>query len=102
MSELYFITTIRLNNGDIDDQRPVGFFGSEQEAQLRIENDSCGIFECGYYQYAVIVKIKEGLYPDQQEIQWFEYSESTETIGKIDKPALKDSLNQDFRPYIIG
>ncbi len=99
---MYFITTVRLVDGQIDDQRPVGFFGDYYEAKLRVENNSCDIFENGYYKYAAIVKLTQGLYPSQKEIQWFEYCKITNNVVEIKKPKLKQFNGQEFNPYIIG
>lgn len=102
MKDIYVITTIRLNDAGIDDQRPVGFYEDYYEAELRVTGNSHDIFEDGYYKYAAIVKIPEGLYPTQEEIQWFEYCKITNNVVSIKKPNIKDGLGQDFRPYIIG
>ena len=99
---MYFITTIRLNDEGIDDQRPVGYFKDYYEAKLRVEGNSCDIFEAGYYKYAAIVKIEEGLYPDTSEIHWFEYCKITDNVIEVKDPNLKHKDNQKFRPYILG
>jgi hypothetical protein len=100
---MYFITTIRLIDGKIDDQRPIGFFKDYYEAKLRVEGNSHDMFECGYYKHAAIIKIDEGLYPSQEEIQWFEYCKITNNVVEIKRPSLRDKeFDQDFRPYILG
>lgn len=99
---MYFITTIRFNDGGIDDQRPVGYFKDYYEAKLRVEGNSCDIFEAGYYKYAAIVKIDEGLYPDTSDIHWFEYCKITDNVVEVKDPGLKHKDNQNFRPYILG
>ena len=103
-AKMFFITTIRLVDTQIDDQRPVGFFNNYTDAEERVLNNTLDIFECGYYKYAAIVEVETGLYPSQKEVQWFEYvrKEETYNIIKIEKPKLKDCLKQDFRPYIVG
>lgn len=95
---MYFITTIRLIDGKIDDQRPVGYFKDYHEAKIRVEGNSFDIFECGYYKYAAIIKISEGLYPDTEEINWFEYCKITENVVPTSKPP----VNSDNLPYILG
>jgi hypothetical protein len=94
---MYFISTIKLTDcGIIDDQRPVGYYYEYKDAEIQIENNRCDIFECGYYKYAVIIKIDKGLYPNTEEMQWFEFCKITDSVIKIDKPQI------DFDPYIIG
>ena len=94
---MYFITTIRIIDGQIDDQRPVGYFKDYKEAELRVEGNSFDIFECGYYKYAAIIQISEGLYPATEEVQWFEYCKITDNVVKCKKPS-----NIDIQPYILG
>ena len=99
---MYVISTIRFNAEGVDDQRPVGYFDTAEKAALRIENNVCDIFEDGYYQYAVIVEMFDGLYPAQREIQWYAFNRDTHLGYKIERPELKDIDGQDFRPYILG
>lgn len=99
---MYFISTIRLNAEGIDDQRPVGYFDTAEKAAFRVENNVCDIFEDGYYQYAVIIEIFDGLYPSQREIQWYSFDKDTHLGYKIGRPKLKNIDGQDFRPYILG
>lgn len=99
---MYFISTIRLNAEGIDDQRPIGYFDTAEKAALRVENNVCDIFEDGYYQYAVIIEIFDGLYPSQREIQWYSFDKDTRLGYKIGRPKLKNIDGQDFRPYILG
>lgn len=95
---MYFITTVRLIDGKIDDQRPVGYFKDYHEAKIRVEGNSYDIFEAGYYKHAAIVKIKEGLYPDLEEIHWFEYCKITENVVEISK----SPLDKESQLYILG
>ena len=99
---MYFITTVRVIDGKIDDKRPVGYFIDYHEAKIRVEGNSCDMFEAGYYKYAVILKITEGIYPHQEEVQWFEYCKITDNVVEIKKPNIKHIDDQEFRPYVIG
>lgn len=102
MRDIYVITTVRFVDNQLDDQRPVGFFIDYDEALLRVENNSYDIFEDGYYKYAAIVKISEGLYPSTEEIQWFEYCKITNNVVQIKKPKILFLNGQEFKPYILG
>lgn len=99
---MFFISTIRTNAEGVDDQRPVGCYKNWESAALRVKNNVCDIFEDGYYEYAVIVFIDEGLYPPQQEMQWYEYDRERNLGIEIDRPQLVHIDNQDFVPYIVG
>ena len=94
---MYFIATIRTKDRVVDDQRCVGFVRHYSTAHKQIMRNACDIFEDGYYRYAVIVKIGPGLYPDVEEVQWFErYVDGT--IATIDRPKRLDR----WYPYVIG
>ncbi len=95
---MYFITTVRVIDGKIDDQRPVGYFKDYHEAEIRVEGNSFDIFESGYYKYAAIIKLGEGLYPDPEEIHWFEYFKITGNVVPINRPP----VNRENMPYILG
>ena len=95
---MFFITTIRIIDGKIDDQRPVGYFKDYHEAKIRVEGNSYDIFECGYYKYAAIVELNEGLYPNTKSIHWFEYCKITDNVVEISK----SPLDRENTPYILG
>jgi len=99
---MYFITTIKLNCEGIDNQRPIGYFKDYHEAKIRVEGNSCDMFEAGYYKYAAIIKIDEGLYPDMEDIHWFEYCKITDNVIEVKDPALKYQDGYAFKPYILG
>ncbi len=95
---MYFITTIRFNNEGIDDQRTVGFFRSFKDAALCVKLNRCDIFEDGYYQYATITQVDQGLYPCTETLLWYEFDKQNFKGKEISTP---DNL-VDFRPYIVG
>ena len=83
---MYFITTLRVLDKVIDDCRTVGYFSSYRDAYDRVINNTCDIFEDGYYNYAVIERIGQGLYPQVQEIQWFYYDRMDHSILTVERP----------------
>ena len=94
---MYFITTVRTIETDVDDQRCVGYYKHYNAAHTKVMDNSCDIFEDGYYRYAVIIKVSQGLYPDKDEIQWFECDEHG-GITTIERPDFLDR----WYPYTIG
>lgn len=91
---MYFLTTYRVLRDIIDDRRTVGMSSSYENLHRAVMNNSCDIFECGYYQYACITFVEEGLYPRNIEQQWFEYDEFG-TVITIAQP-------EELEDYIIG
>lgn len=90
---MFFINTIRH-----DDQRCVGYFRFYAEAHEKVMKNCGDMFEDGYYKYACICKMGQGLYRSLIEVQWFGYDAETRSVTTISKP---EELN-DFQQYIIG
>lgn len=96
---MYYITVFRvLDNGQIGDSRTVGMYSREIRAYSSVITNTCDIFEDGYYNYACITEIKQGLYKMQNDIQWFEYDADNQSVTTISKPELLDN----FDLYIFG
>lgn len=99
---MYFLTTYRIIDGQIDDRRTIGTNNSYAYLfDVAIEN-YYDIYECGYYQYACITFVNEGIYPNNVEQQWFKYNKETDkgitlSLLKEQYPDLKN-----IEDYIIG
>lgn len=99
---MYFVTTLRVLDKDVvDDCRTVGYFTSYGEAYDCCKFNRCDIFEDGFYNYAVITTIEEGLYSTQTEQQWFKRNHSG-TIDAILEYHKRPDMIKNYRPYIIG
>lgn len=80
---MYFITSISEKHGN----RCVGYVSKLEEAVDIVENNVCDLWEAGYYPYAVIENIKEGIYQYDQSPLWFKYDEYEEGYIKSDRPS---------------
>ena len=98
---MYFITTLRVLNTVVDDCRTVGYFKSYGDAYNRCKENVCDIFEDGYYKYAVITFVEEGLYPNTEEQQWFKRNHLGQIEVILEYHTRPDAIG-DYRPYIIG
>ena len=99
---MYFVTTLRVLDKDVvDDCRTVGYYTSYGEAYDCCKFNRCDIFEDGYYNYAVITAIEEGLYATQAEQQWFKRNHNG-AIDAIVEYHKRPDLIKNYRPYIIG
>ena len=95
---MFFIRTFKLDvdpEGElfnIDDvilrERTVGFFRRMEEAFLAVSNNRMDIFEDGYYNYAVIERVGQGLYPRVNELQWFFYDYQDRSVLTVTRPAI--------------
>ena len=79
---MYFITTISEKNGN----RCVGYFSELDLAIDMVKNNAGDLNEAGYYPYAVIEYVEEGLYRYDQHPMWFKYDEITEGYEKSERP----------------
>lgn len=99
---MYFLTTVRLREDQVDDQRPVGYFRTFKDAALCAKKNRCDIFEDGYYDYAIVIYIEPGLYPNTRQEQWYAFNREERIGYEIDEPVLIDKFGHNFSPYIIG
>lgn len=99
---MYFLTTYRIKDGQIDDRRTVGMNKEYNELfDVAIWN-TFDIYEDGYYQYACITFVEEGLYPANVEQQWFEYDKENRKANTL---SLIKDVNPDIKniqDYIVG
>lgn len=95
---MYLILTVYVSDrGAWVRERCPGYYRHIETAINRILVNSGDIFECGYYNYAVIVKVDQGLYPHQEEVHWFEYGFEGD-INYCSRPLRQDQ----HLPVIIG
>jgi hypothetical protein len=101
---MWFVTTL----GPIDEEwgprysRCVGYFETYSEALECVQNNSLDIAENGYYPYAVVERIRPGLYPDAVAF-FFEYLkkinayESNEVWRYLSRHAAKNEGSDNAR-----
>lgn len=77
---MYFIATLDKNR-----TRCVGYFKTFKEAEEAVINNAGDMNEDGYYKYAVIENIPEGVYRLDLSPVWYEWDETTKKYKKIKK-----------------
>lgn len=86
----YFITTLNLEDDGrgiyITRSRTVGFYNSFEKAEKAVENNYGDIYECGYYNYAVIENIEEGLYQYDFKGKWYRWNEDNDAFERCERP----------------
>ena len=80
-SEIYTITVF----SDMLHLRCMGFFYNLDKAVFAVTHNDLDIFEDGY-DYAVIEKFPEGLYPNGEVIGYYEFNEDKERYVPCDTP----------------
>lgn len=93
---MFLVRTLKINevpDGElfeihdvIPHDRAPGYFRKLDEAFDCISKNRGDIFEDGWYNYAVIEHIKQGLYPIIEEIQWFYYDRNDGSIITVVRP----------------
>ena len=79
---MYFITSISEKHGN----RCVGYVSQLSDALYILEHDIGDLWEAGYYPYAVIEDVQEGLYQYDQNPLWFKYNEELDKYEKSERP----------------
>lgn len=86
MNPIYTITTVRaaLAAGS----RSVGYFYDLQTAKEAVEENDLDICECGYYKYAVIEEVYQGLYTYtfERKEHWYVWNNEKEQYVPCEKP----------------
>lgn len=91
-SSIYTVTTFR--DSLLRSPRCVGWFHDPQRAQACVERNDGNIHEDGYYTYAVVEEVNEGLYPDTPTTWFYEWSYKTKRYEAIVCPErFKDMIN---------
>jgi hypothetical protein len=80
---IYTITTIREDNLR---RRTPGYFRTFDDARYTVVHNDCDISEDGYYKYAVIEKVCDGLYTVPRDEWWFVWSPEKEQYMLTEKP----------------
>lgn len=82
---MYFILTIGFKNGEIAHQRCIGYYRHFETAQKRVLDNACDMFEDGYYNYAIVAKLEQGIYPQlgHIEYQWYYYDKEGQYVITI-------------------
>jgi hypothetical protein len=93
---MYFITTICKDN---DGYRCVGYFSKQEDAIHAVEGNAGDINEAGYYPYAVIEHVSEGLYQYDQDPMWFKFNDETEEYEISERPSF---ICKNFVGFGIG
>lgn len=101
--EMYFITTIGIKADGSTRERTIAMYKDFDKAKIRILENACDIFENGYYKWAVISKISEGIYPldylFDKNNAWFFYNKEKNEIKEL-KERPKGLI--DYNLYVIG
>ena len=81
---IFTITTIR--HALLTDHRPVGWYTTLERADIEVRHNSCDINECGYYPFAVIEAIPEGIYSYPREEHWYKWNREKDQYEPCEKP----------------
>ena len=94
---MYFLIMLKVEKNDIKICRVFGADQSYGDLHAAAINNYTDVFEEGYFNYATIVWIENGLYPREIPQAWFIWSDKNEIIETLDRPR-----EIPFTNFIIG
>lgn len=95
---MYLVITMYVSrDGQWIRERCPGYYRHIETAINRVLVNAGDMFERGYYNYALILKLDQGLYPQGEEVYWFKYGSE----GDIDYCSRPEGLTRNL-PVIIG
>ena len=85
---IYTVTVIRVRKSAPDSTRCVGYYLDKDKAIHAVESNYLDIAELGYYKYAVIHPVHEGIHqiPEESESNWFKYDVNLNIFKWTKKP----------------
>ncbi len=89
MKKIYTVTTMMIHSKthEILRRRTIGWFENKADAEDVILKNSYDINEAGYYPYAVIEEVEQGIYPICMKTWWFKwFNGSVETYKACNRP----------------
>lgn len=89
MNQIYFLMVCGSADNvllcDFLYSRVIGWFSSKEKAIDILEHNTGNIWE-GYYDYAILEKVDEGLYPHSDRPELYKYSKEMNKYCRIELP----------------
>jgi hypothetical protein len=100
---IYTVTVFFIYEEKIKRERQWGYFLALADAEKCIEENWGDIYECGYYNYAVIEELPEGICPKAKLEKWYKaeykkdwwkpgYEKDSYSITKTNKPEFLEKV----------
>jgi len=107
MKNIYTVATLYIVNEKIKRDRTVGWFQDKEKAIQCIRENWGDIYECGYYNYALVEKISEGLYniggaQEGLEESWFTVEPIQDEEGCVRDYNIEETNKPDFLDKVIN
>ncbi len=84
---MYFITCFsEFESEYTDNYRTFGYFKELYTCYEALHENACDMCEAGYYTYAVIEEIAEGIHSHAKEIEWFSWDNENGGFYEVKKP----------------
>ena len=108
---IYLVRCYSLNLKSFDDriirERTWGFYKSLRTARKCVKENWTDLFEAGYYNYAVIMKMPQGICVHPELVEWYDIKYGAHSqeyvISKIDFDPINLSRNEEKRfKYFIS
>ncbi len=101
---IYFVTVIGTKKDGSRRDRCWGWYSDPVKAEADILVNATDMFECGYYDYAVIEEVKEGLCQFPVATQWFfaDYEKATEELCHLPQPEVSKIEPPEWSKGLVG
>ena len=87
LQKMYFITCFsNFESEYIDNHRTFGYFSDTDTCREALNENWADMCEAGYYTYAVIEEISEGIHSHAKQIAWFCWDEERKGFYETEKP----------------
>lgn len=83
---IFTITTLKIESGLISRSRTVGYTMTFSAAEKIVNKNSGDIYEDGYYNYAVIEAVEEGIYQYDENPKWFKWDKTKMGFYECERP----------------
>lgn len=83
---IYIIKLFRTDCGCLSRYNNVGYFNNLEEAMEAVKNNDSDISDSGFYHYAAVAGVEEGLYSMAKTETWFQWDINEKKYREIERP----------------
>lgn len=101
---IYIVTTLFINEkeGQVVRSRAWGYFFDEEKAKDIVIKNSTDIFEAGFYNFAVVEKVNEGVFGKCEKAGWYKAEYIAEQAGPIVKKIKEPAFLKRYIRFWAG
>ena len=86
MNKIYVVATFCSTKPTDMNRRRVGWFQKFKDAERVLSKNSGDVYEDGYYPFAMIEEVEEGVYPYNEHVWFYQWDKEKKRYCPIDRP----------------